>query len=238
MCDKARILFAERNAFYELDLPPNPKAVYLALMHRANGAKKAFPGVPKLAHMTGLSERTVQRAIAWLESMKLLVRSAQIVAGRQTSNLYHLLFQGIGAQAVSKRHRGGRQGDARTKETSISEQQLPTIPGHRPWSPEIQSILRTIDPSFRRAAEAALSKAIDRGRIETTAAAYLAGVAQKIGQDKFGLLSGSPPRISAAPSPAAGASDPVRGVPIRISSPEVARGHLRVIGELLSGTAA
>lgn len=238
MCDKARILFAERNALYELDLPPNPKAVYLALMHRADGAKKAFPGVPKLAHMTGLSERTVQRAISWLESMKLLARSAQIVAGRQTSNLYHLLFQSVGAQAVSKRHRGGRQLDARTKETSISEQQLPRIPGHRTWPPEIQSILRTIDPDFRQAAEVALSKAIDRGRIETTAAAYLAGVAQKIGQRKVGLPSGSPPRTSAAPAPADRASGPARGTPIRTASQEVARGHLRVIGELLSGAVA
>jgi hypothetical protein len=61
----------------------------------------AWPSMPKLAEATGISERTVIRAVQWLEQRGHLgvSRGRGLVGGKRPVNLYHL---------IPKRHASGR----------------------------------------------------------------------------------------------------------------------------------
>lgn len=65
-----------------LKMPPAAKAVLLSLADLANERDECWPSLPKLAEWTCFSERTVQSAIQWLESAKLV--SADRSSGRRT----------------------------------------------------------------------------------------------------------------------------------------------------------
>ena len=76
---------------YRSELPSRAITVYLYLADRAGQQESCFPSVPTIARHTGLSERTVQRAILDLKKGGFLrVRGRQRRNGADSSNLYTL----------------------------------------------------------------------------------------------------------------------------------------------------
>lgn len=57
--DKARVL----NRVYASSLPGRAKTVMFYLVNRSNKELTCFPSIPTISRETGLSERTVQRAL-------------------------------------------------------------------------------------------------------------------------------------------------------------------------------
>ena len=76
---------------YDLPLAGAKKFVLVALADMADEAGSCFPGQERLVEMTGLSIRTVRRALESLERTGLLVReSRHDVRGYRTSDRYYL----------------------------------------------------------------------------------------------------------------------------------------------------
>jgi hypothetical protein len=76
---------------YDLPLRGAPKPVLVALADMADEAASCYPGQDRLSSMTGLSVKTVSRAIARLEALGLLKRERRFDAfGHRTSDRYHL----------------------------------------------------------------------------------------------------------------------------------------------------
>ncbi len=75
---------------YTLELPPSPKSVLIALADQASDATNTcFPGQQRLVTMTGLSLKTVERAIRYLEAAGLVERTRRTTEqGWRTSDLY------------------------------------------------------------------------------------------------------------------------------------------------------
>lgn len=93
---------------------PNGIAVYMALVRFANNeTQAASPAVPRIAKAIGLSERTVQRTLALLETAGLIAITPRYTEdGDRTSNLYTLLDLSVGGDTVtpgvvSDSHHGG-----------------------------------------------------------------------------------------------------------------------------------
>ena len=82
---------------YRSDLPHRAIAVYMYLSDRAGKEGSCFPAVPRIARDTGLSERTVQRAILDLKKGGFLhVKERHRWNGAESSNLYKLKDVGSG----------------------------------------------------------------------------------------------------------------------------------------------
>ena len=75
------------------DLTASERAVLVALAHCRNDKTGAcFPGQETLVEMTGLSEKTVRRALSSLEGSALIKRTARFAGRYRTSDEYELLF--------------------------------------------------------------------------------------------------------------------------------------------------
>jgi predicted transcriptional regulator len=75
--------------YAEEDLSHRAKSVYIYLRDRANCDEVCWPKVKTIARELKLSRRTVQRALADLESAGMIERRMQYRAnGSCTSNLY------------------------------------------------------------------------------------------------------------------------------------------------------
>lgn len=82
---------------YRSDLPSRAIVVYMYLADRAGQKDNCFPGVPRIARDTGLSERTVQRAVQDLKKAGFIqVKERQRWNGADSSNLYTLNNVGFG----------------------------------------------------------------------------------------------------------------------------------------------
>lgn len=75
---------------YELPLIGSQKFVLVALADMADESASCFPGQKRLAAMTGLSVRTVQRALEDLEAHGLITRQRRYAEGYRTSDRYRL----------------------------------------------------------------------------------------------------------------------------------------------------
>lgn len=76
---------------YDLPLRGAQKPVLVALADMADEAASCYPGQDRLSSMTGLSVKTVSRALARLEASGLLIRQRRYDAfGHRTSDRYHL----------------------------------------------------------------------------------------------------------------------------------------------------
>ena len=85
--DKGQIL----NRVYESSLPSRAKTVMFYLVNRSNKELTCFPAVPTIARETGLSERTVQRALKKLVEEGFVEKISRYREnGGQSSNLYKL----------------------------------------------------------------------------------------------------------------------------------------------------
>lgn len=62
------------SALWEMDFPPTEKLVFLALADCANDEGLAWPSIATIARKTGVSDRSVQRAIRMGETRGLIVR--------------------------------------------------------------------------------------------------------------------------------------------------------------------
>jgi Helix-turn-helix domain len=138
---------------WELKLPTNEKLVLLALADFANEAgKRCFPGKQRLARMTGLSVRQVQRILQVLKKKNLAVPVQYEKGGREKATEFHLHpengertetetlatpFTGEKGRreqreretpATEKGDAGDRNGDARVSPTVISVIEPPTNP--------------------------------------------------------------------------------------------------------------
>lgn len=70
------------------DLPLAAKAVYMVLaMYRNTDDDSCFPSNATLARCTGLSERSVQRALISLTKYGVIDREPRFVEGRQTTSV-------------------------------------------------------------------------------------------------------------------------------------------------------
>lgn len=79
------------NWAWNIDLQPAVKLVLLKLADRANDDGECWPGQDTVAVACNMSERSVMRHIATLESMRILtVDRRKGEDGRQATNLYHL----------------------------------------------------------------------------------------------------------------------------------------------------
>jgi hypothetical protein len=67
---------------WPLSMPPTPKAVLISLADNANDHGECWPSIPTIAMRTCFSERAVQNAIKWLESVSIL--TADRTNGRHT----------------------------------------------------------------------------------------------------------------------------------------------------------
>ena len=75
------------------DLTPPERAVLVALAHVRNDETGAcFPGQETLVQMTALSEKTVRRALAALETREVIARTARFASRYRTSDSYELMF--------------------------------------------------------------------------------------------------------------------------------------------------
>lgn len=75
------------------DLSAPGRAVLVALAHcRNDKTGTCFPGQQKLVEMTGLSEKTVRRALATLEESDLIARTVRFAGRYRNSDSYELLF--------------------------------------------------------------------------------------------------------------------------------------------------
>lgn len=73
----------------EAAMPANEKLVLLAIASHYNGPKRKCiicPGIERLAAMTGLSGRSVERAFAWLKSNNCI----SVRRRKNNSNIYSL----------------------------------------------------------------------------------------------------------------------------------------------------
>ena len=85
--DKAQVL----NRVYEYNLPSRVKTVMFYLVNRSNKELTCFPAIPTIARETGLSERTVQRALKELVEERFIEKNSRYREnGGQSSNLYRL----------------------------------------------------------------------------------------------------------------------------------------------------
>ena len=76
---------------YRSELPSRAIVVYLYLADRAGKEGTCFPSVPRIARDTGLSGRTVQRAILDLERAGFVRVDGRLRKnGADSSNLYTL----------------------------------------------------------------------------------------------------------------------------------------------------
>ena len=74
---------------YSLDLPRGEKSVVVALaMHASDAGDNCYPGIDRLAEMTSMSRRQVQRHIKSLEKRGAVRR--ELGGGRNRTNLYDL----------------------------------------------------------------------------------------------------------------------------------------------------
>ncbi len=64
--------------------PSSALRAYLAIAEHADRDFRAWPGTARLAELAGLNERTVRRAIEWLENARLLRRTTGGGRGRAT----------------------------------------------------------------------------------------------------------------------------------------------------------
>lgn len=96
------------------------KFVLVVLADHADEAWSCYPGQATIARMTGMSERSVRRALEWLEEQGFITRERRSDArGRRTSDRYHLRP----AARMSDGHELGEHGEC------------PAC-GHRPDCPE------------------------------------------------------------------------------------------------------
>lgn len=85
--DKGQVL----NRVYESSLPSRAKTVMFYLINRSNKELTCFPAIPTIARETGLSERTVQRALKELVEEGFVEKTPRYREnGGQSSNLYRL----------------------------------------------------------------------------------------------------------------------------------------------------
>jgi hypothetical protein len=76
---------------YDMALAAPMKPVLVALADMADEAGTCFPGQERIANMTGLSVRTVARALVKLERLGLIVRQRRVDQfGHRTSDRYRL----------------------------------------------------------------------------------------------------------------------------------------------------
>lgn len=86
--DKAKVL----NRVYSSSLPGRAKTIMFYLVTRSNRELTCFPSISTIARETGLSERTVQRALKELCAEGYISRRPRFRKnGGQSSNLYVLL---------------------------------------------------------------------------------------------------------------------------------------------------
>lgn len=86
--DKAKVL----NKVYASSLPSRAKTVMFYLINRSNKELTCFPAIPTIAKDTGLSERTVQRALNELCVEGYVEKSSRYREnGGQSSNLYRII---------------------------------------------------------------------------------------------------------------------------------------------------
>lgn len=79
--------------FWQQHMKPQGFAIYMHLLSMAFGEKNhAFPSVPYLSDLTGMSERTVQKYIGELEDLGfvIVVESEDAITGKPDVNLYML----------------------------------------------------------------------------------------------------------------------------------------------------
>ena len=88
--DKARVL----NRVYASSLPGRAKTIMFYLVNRSSRELTCFPAIPTIARETGLSERTVQRALKELCEEGYIVKTPRYRKnGGQSSNLYLLVVK-------------------------------------------------------------------------------------------------------------------------------------------------
>lgn len=82
------------NWAYELPLRGSTKPVLVVLADMADDENSCFPGQERIARMSGLNVRTVQRALAKLEEFNLIEREHRVgFGGFRTSDRYRLLLE-------------------------------------------------------------------------------------------------------------------------------------------------
>lgn len=90
LLDKATVL----NRVYASNLPSRAKTVMFYLVNRSNKELSCFPAVPTIAKETGLSERTVQRALKELCEEGYVEKTPRYREnGGQSSNLFKLIIK-------------------------------------------------------------------------------------------------------------------------------------------------
>lgn len=88
--DKVTVL----NRVYSANLPSRAKTIMFYLVNRSNKELTCFPAIPRIAKETGMSERTVQRALKELCEEGYLEKIQRYREnGGQSSNLYLLLMK-------------------------------------------------------------------------------------------------------------------------------------------------
>jgi hypothetical protein len=113
---------------YSLDLPPTTKAVVAALAHRADDrTHSCFPGQETLAAMTGMSTRSVSRAVAELERAGLIRREGRRAGGYRTSDLYVLC---VDAHTTESHQTESQVTDGHTTESPTSPDTQSDLTGH------------------------------------------------------------------------------------------------------------
>ena len=86
---------------YDMEVKdPVAKFVLLTIAKHADEKMQAFPSAERLASLTGLSERTVQRKIKSLHDGGFLAVSNRKANGKMTSNFYTILKPKQTRQAV------------------------------------------------------------------------------------------------------------------------------------------
>lgn len=90
------------NWAYELDIKSPAKPVLVALADMADEASTCFPGQDRLAYMTGLSPRTVRRALDDLEAAGLITRTRRHdTRGVRSSDRYRLSVEDLPASVTT-----------------------------------------------------------------------------------------------------------------------------------------
>ena len=92
-------------AWDQKGLTPHQKLVLLALANRHNPDVGCFPSLNKLVEDVEFSKSTVQRSIQKLQELGLIrVEHATRQNGSQTSNRYHLHFEGGSGETTTHSH--------------------------------------------------------------------------------------------------------------------------------------
>ncbi len=84
-------LFGE--LYSDIDLPTRARIVYMNLKDRADKDGGSFPSLGKISSDTGLSKRTVQRAIDDLIKHKYLQKEKRFRGNNATSSNYYKLLK-------------------------------------------------------------------------------------------------------------------------------------------------